>query len=152
MNQLIKRVMCIVVGVAAAASVMLSYGQKMDLNKCRELIEASQTSEYLLPQQYDEVIAQCRILSNRFLKATDEIKQLPTVAERKEAAESFNAQYMEEYHVYAPMIRILKAALENRDAKKLLGRLNFAEAEHLINDDRYINSMFTIFRSSYEYR
>jgi N-acetylglutamate synthase/N-acetylornithine aminotransferase len=48
------------------------------------------------------------------------------------------------------MLKIIKSAMDGQDAN--LGRLNTYEAEHLINDDKYVNQMFVIFNGSYEFR
>lgn len=126
----------------------LSFGQRMDVKGCKNLIVACDSIP-IQSEQFSYIIGQCRILANRYLKETERIKKLSTLEERKNAADSVNSLWKDEYGVYNSMIRILKSEMSNENSN--LGRLNTVEAEHLLHDDMYINRLFTIFRSKYEF-
>lgn len=124
---------------------------RMDIEKCRSFINACD-SIVILPEQYDFLIGQCRILADRYMDEVKRIKRIDSLEGRKEAADSINHAWREEYGVYDCMIRILKEAVKDESNAEYISRLNSIEAEHLLNDNLYLNRMFTIFRSHYEFR
>ena len=125
---------------------MPARSQSIDIAKCQSLVETCREKSPTR-SQVAFMVSQCRIVADIFLKETGRIKKMPTVEARKEAADKSNRTYAREYDVYALMLRILNRAARNENIP--LGRLNEAEIEHLVSDNKYINRMFTIFRSRY---
>lgn len=93
---------------------------------------------------------QCSIMQDRLITETQRIKQIPDKDSRREAANAVNASIKNEYPVYNAMVRILRRALEQDDAKQTLGRGLYAESSLVVARNAYINQMFTIFRSRYD--
>ena len=124
--------------------------QQMDIPKCKALIAASD-SILIQQSQYAFMISQCRILTDCYLEEVKRIKQLSGLEARKKAADAANEKYDAEYDLYERMIRLLKEVIKKEDAAKQMGNLNLAETWHLLGDKVYIDKMFTIFRSKYEF-
>lgn len=127
-----------------------AYGQTrtMDIPRCKALIAACD-SIYIQPAQYDFMVGQCRILADQYLAETARIKKISDKDARKEAANRVNSNLGAEYNIYERLIRILKAAMKDDDAVQSMGRERAVEVQHLLNDNWYINQMFTVYRSRY---
>ncbi len=141
---LMRMVVVAALFIGGAAS---SFSQPIDIDKCKSIIEMTADSKPSA-RQISFMIEQCRIVADIYMAEANRIKKIPTVQGREDAADEANRAYANEYRVYERMMRILKGQLRSDNAA--LGRLNAVEIEHLANDDKYINQLFTIFRSGYE--
>jgi hypothetical protein len=143
----IRKIICLV--IVAISGVTAVNGQIIELNRCKQTVTACRmtTPTY---EQYTYMLSQCRTFVDRYLQEVRKIKLINTLDNRKQEAENFSRNVGDEYEVYCSMLKIIKSAMDGQDAN--LGRLNTYEAEHLINDDKYVNQMFVIYNGSYEFR
>ena len=98
-------------------------------------------------EDYTQMIEQCRKVVNMYMETIDNIKKFESKEQRKNTAEYINHLFMTDYEGYNAMVNKMKRDLNDPVRASVMSTSTKAEIERLISDDKYLNTMYTIFRS-----
>ena len=101
-------------------------------------------------EDYVQMIEQCRKVVNMYMETIDNIKKFESKDQRAKTAEYVNHLFMTDYEGYNAMVKTMKRDLNDPVKASVMSNSTRAEIERLISDDKYINTMYTIFRSRYD--
>ncbi|MCM1349134.1 MAG: hypothetical protein NC338_06940 [Firmicutes bacterium] len=124
---------------------LCAYSQNFDFDRSEQLRKEFETRQPT-KVEYDYMIEECEKFVDRFISVTRDIKKLPTLDERKEAATNYNKRTGNDYNIYMFYLRRLQEGLGN----DTLTSTQAIEVDKLLSDNKYINRMFTKYRSRYE--